>query len=63
MKAKTENGLGSIIQVFHLGKKEKLKNVEFNEQVVFWAWVSVEKLAVVTATCVYHLDITKKEEP
>ena len=29
MKAKTESGVGSIIQVFNLGKKEKLKNLEF----------------------------------
>ena len=63
MKAKTESGVGSIIQIFNLGKKEKLKNMEFNEQVVFWAWISLEKLAIVTTTSVYHADITKKEEP
>ena len=63
MKAKTESGVGSIIQVFNLGKKEKLKNLEFTEQVVYWTWASLDKLAVVTATSVYHIDITKKDEP
>ena len=63
MKAKTESGVGSIIQVINLGKKEKLKNLEFNEQDVIWACVSLDKLAIVTTTSVYHADITKKDEP
>jgi hypothetical protein len=31
-----------------MDKREKLKNVEFNESVVFWTWISPAKLAVVT---------------
>ena len=44
-------------------KKEKLKHVELNELVVFWRWVNPNKLAVVTTTTVYHLNIANQNEP
>ena len=42
--------------------KQKLKNIEFNESVVFWKWVSPAKLAVVTTSSVYTIDIRKPDE-
>ena len=45
-----------------MDKKEKLKHVELNELVVFWRWVNVNKLSVVTPTSVYHLNITNPGE-
>ncbi len=46
-----------------MDKKEKLKHVELNEQVVFWRWVNLTKLAVVTPSSVYHLNISNPNEP
>lgn len=45
-----------------MDKKEKLKHVELLEQVVYWRWVNTNKLAVVTGTSVYHLNITNPNE-
>lgn len=42
--------------------KQKLKNVEFPEQVIFWKWANQNKLAVVTATSVFLMDITNSSE-
>ena len=43
-------------------KKEKLKHLEFLEQVVYWKWVNLQKLAVVTGTSVYHINIANLNE-
>jgi hypothetical protein len=33
-----------------MGKKEKLKDLVFNENITYWKWISLTKLALVTAT-------------
>lgn len=38
--------------------KLKLKHIQFTEPIKFWTWVNLKKLAVVTGTSVYHIDIT-----
>lgn len=45
-----------------MAKKEKLKDLSFTENVVYWKWFSVKKLAIVTGTSVYHVDITNPNE-
>lgn len=40
LKAPDEEGKGHILQIFKLDKKEKLKNIEFRESIVFWRWVN-----------------------
>jgi clathrin heavy chain len=40
-----------------------LKQCEIADEVVFWRWISNEKLGVVGKRSVYHVDITKPEEP
>jgi len=45
-----------------MDKKEKLKHIEFLEQVFYWKWVNLSKLAIVTATSVYHINITNPNE-
>lgn len=42
------------LQVFNLEMKSKLKSYVMNDPVVFWRWISVNTLALVTATRVYH---------
>ena len=43
-------------------KKEKLNNLEFQDNIVFWRWVADDVLAVVTATTVYHVSIARPNE-
>lgn len=62
LKGKNQNGVGHFVQIFNKGTRQKLKNCEFTENVVFWKWANNNKLAVVTPTKVYHLDITKENE-
>jgi hypothetical protein len=45
-----------------MDKKEKVKHVEINENVTYWKWVNEAKLAFVTASSVYYLDITNQNE-
>ena len=45
-----------------MDQKLKLKNDEFQENVMHWKWVSQFKLAVVTTLSVYTLDIRKQDE-
>lgn len=49
---------GHILQIFNLNSKQKLKNIEFSENIVFWRWANAHILAVVTASSVYHVDIS-----
>lgn len=63
LRAKNDAGTGTIIQIFNMDKKEKLKHLEFLEQVVYWKWVNLQKLAIVTATSVYHINIAIPNEP
>jgi len=57
LKAQKKDVAGVILQVYDVGKKLKLKNIDLSENVVFWTWASPSKLAVVTATSVYHVDV------
>lgn len=45
---------GQQLQLFSIEHKKKLKNFLMNDQVVFWKWISVNTLALVTQTSVYH---------
>lgn len=62
LKAKQQTGTGHVVQVFNMTKKEKLKDLSFTENVVHWKWISEKKLAIVTTTSVYHVDITNPNE-
>lgn len=45
---------GQQLQIFSIEQRKKLKNFTMVDQVVFWKWISVNTLALVTATSVYH---------
>jgi len=48
----------TIVQVFDLDTKSKLKQAEIPEAVVFWKYITLTKIACIGKTAVYHLDIT-----
>jgi len=62
LKANIEGGKGHILQIFNMEKKQKLSNIEFPDNIVFWRWVAEDLLAVVTTTSVYHVSIAKPDE-
>ena len=45
------------LQIFDLGQKIKLKSSTMNEDVLFWKWVSIDTLGLVTDTAVYHWNV------
>lgn len=45
---------GNSLQVFDLDSKTKLKAYAMSDQVVYWRWISSDKLGLVTTTAVYH---------
>lgn len=45
-----------------MDSKQKLKNVEFPEPVIFWKWANLNKLSIVTATAVFLMDISNPNE-
>jgi clathrin heavy chain len=45
------------LQIFDLGQKIKLKSSTMNEDVLFWKWVSIDTLGLVTDTAIYHWNV------
>ncbi|BAP70266.1 clathrin heavy chain [Kluyveromyces marxianus] len=44
---------GTIVQVFNLDTKSKLKSFQLDEPVIFWKWLSEEVLGFITANSLY----------
>lgn len=42
------------LQIFNIEMKSKMKAHTMNEDVVFWKWISLNTLALVTETSVFH---------
>ncbi|ORY97188.1 hypothetical protein BCR43DRAFT_489386 [Syncephalastrum racemosum] len=51
------------VQVFNLELKTKLKSHIMNEDVVFWKWVDLKTLGLVTDRTVYHWSIEGESAP
>lgn len=45
------------LQIFDLGQKLKLKSSQMTEDVQFWRWISIDSLALVTDTAVFHWNV------
>jgi clathrin heavy chain len=45
------------LQIFDLGQKLKLKSSTMAEDVLFWKWISVDTLGLVTETAVFHWNV------
>jgi clathrin heavy chain len=42
------------LQIFNIEMKSKMKAHTINEDVVFWKWINVNTIALVTETAVFH---------
>lgn len=55
---------GNLLQIINLELKSKMKEHNFNnENVVFWKWISVKKVAIVTDKAVYHWSMDGNSTP
>lgn len=45
---------GQNLQIYNLEMKSLVKEYNFSEPIVFWKWISVKTIALVTQTAVYH---------
>ena len=45
------------LQIFDLAQKIKLKSATMNEDVMFWKWISVDTLGLVTESSIYHWNV------
>ena len=61
LRAKSDKG--SIIQVFNMSSKEKLKDIIITYEVLFWKWLDDKNIGLVTANSVLSLSIENKDQP
>ncbi|ELW64722.1 Clathrin heavy chain 2 [Tupaia chinensis] len=54
---------GKTLQIFNIEMKSKMKAHTMTEEVVFWKWVSVNTVALVTETTVYHWSMEGDSQP
>ncbi|XP_006745053.1 clathrin heavy chain 2 [Leptonychotes weddellii] len=54
---------GKTLQIFNIEMKSKMKSHTMAEEVVFWKWVSVNTVALVTETTVYHWSMEGDSQP
>ncbi|XP_012589734.1 PREDICTED: clathrin heavy chain 2 [Condylura cristata] len=54
---------GKILQIFNIEMKSKVKAYTMAEEVIFWKWVSVNTVALVTETAVYHWSVEGDSQP
>lgn len=45
------------LQIFDLGQKVKLKSTMMNEDVLFWKWISVDSIGLITETAIFHWNV------
>lgn len=45
---------GKTLQIFNIEMKSKMKAHTMTDDVVFWKWISVNTVALVTETAVFH---------
>ena len=62
VRARKDGNSGTIIQIFNLDTRDKLKHIDMNEVVIYWRWASNDKLALVTSTAVYIVNLKNPNE-
>jgi len=60
---RAKNDKGSIIQVFNMSTKEKLKDIVITYEVQFWKWLNDTTIGLVTNSSVLSLSIENKDQP
>ncbi|XP_046840150.1 clathrin heavy chain 1-like [Xenia sp. Carnegie-2017] len=54
---------GRTLQIFNIEMKSKMKAHNMTEDVTFWKWISVNTVALVTETAVYHWPMEGDSQP
>uniref|UniRef100_A0A5F9DSZ0 Clathrin heavy chain n=1 Tax=Oryctolagus cuniculus TaxID=9986 RepID=A0A5F9DSZ0_RABIT len=54
---------GKTLQIFNIEMKSKMKAHTMSEEVIFWKWISVNTVALVTETAVYHWSMEGDSQP
>lgn len=54
---------GRHLQIFNIEMKSKMKSHLMHEDVVFWKWITVNSLGIVTETAVYHWSVDGDSQP
>ncbi|XP_023567489.1 clathrin heavy chain 2 isoform X3 [Octodon degus] len=54
---------GKTLQIFNIEMKSKMKAHTMAEEVIFWKWISVNTVALVTETTVYHWSMEDDSQP
>ncbi|XP_018326651.1 clathrin heavy chain [Agrilus planipennis] len=63
LKGKTGVEAQKSLQIFNIEMKSKMKAHTMNEDVIFWKWISLNTLALVTETSVYHWSMEGDSQP
>jgi len=56
-------GEKTMVQVFNLDTKARIKQCEVPETVRFWRWIDEDVLGIVGKTNVYHTDVNNADAP
>ncbi|XP_065571260.1 clathrin heavy chain 1-like [Artemia franciscana] len=51
------------LQIFNIEIKSRMKQHNMTEEVIFWKWVTVNTIAIVTETAVYHWSMEGDSQP
>jgi hypothetical protein len=54
---------GKTLQIFNIEMKSKMKAHTMTEEVIFWKWISVNMIGLVTDTTVYHWAMEGDSQP
>lgn len=60
---KASSGPVRTLQIFNIEMKSKMKAHTMNEDVVFWKWINVNTIALVTETAVFHWSMEGESQP
>ena len=48
---------GKTLQIFNIEMKSKMKAHTMTDDVIFWKWINLKTVALVTETSVYHWSV------
>ena len=54
---------GKTLQIFNIEMKSKVKAHTMSEEVVFWKWININTVAIITDTSVFHWSIDGTSAP
>uniref|UniRef100_A0A8C8ET90 Clathrin heavy chain n=1 Tax=Oncorhynchus tshawytscha TaxID=74940 RepID=A0A8C8ET90_ONCTS len=58
-----KNDAAKCLQIFNIEMKSKMKAHTMTEEVMFWKWISVNTVALVTEAAVYHWSMEGDSQP